>query len=381
MTVAPFLLLAAVTAAWVILPLIPALRELFLPTDAEPLNAVGHDAGDLTIFADGFREYLSRQLPAAALLASPAEAAQPSDAQALVPAGERQRALVGTLGDGTPFVQLADDAAALDEVAHRDGVIPRVVIAARPLALPGGETFLLELLARETLRGGSGAVYRAVLGERDISLGERSEVLRWIHAAGDLRVGGGSALHGRASATGRLLLHPGVTFRRVRAARVVAVDATGGIDGAIEDPPIHPPLVSGTVKLPAGARREPGYTRIAGDLLVPSGGAIVGSLVVHGRLTVGDGARIGGSVKTHGDCTLGDDVVIDGSVVSRGSVVTGARCHVSGSIAAERDVVIGIGCWVGGPKAPASVVAESMVLSAGAQVFGAISARKGGRTR
>lgn len=383
MTVAPFLLLLAATAGWILLPLLPAIRELVAPTDAEPLNAVGHDAGDLTVFADGFRDYLLRQLPPAALLAPAAAGgsagfAASGSEEAGAPAAP-PRALVGALGDGTPFVQLADDAAALREVEHHDGTIPRVVIAARALTLPGGETFLLELLARDTFHGGAGAVYRAVLGEHDVSLGERSEVLRWVHAAGDLRVGSGSALHGRASAVGRLLLGPGVTFRRVRASRVVAGDAGGNDDPVLQDPPTLPPVISGTVKLPAGAKRERGYTRIAGDFTVPPGGVLVGSLVVMGRLTVGDGARIGGSVKTHADCVLGADVVVDGAIVSRGLVSTGARCHVRGSVAAERDVSIGAGSWIGGAKSPASVSAESVVLAAGAQVFGAISARKGAR--
>lgn len=369
MSAVPFLLLLAATAGWILLPLLPAIRELVAPTDAEPLNAVGHDAGDLTVFADGFRDYLSRQLPPSAL---PASAAAGEEAIA-----SPAQALVGVLGDGTPFVQLADDATALREAALEDGSVPWVVIASRPLALPGGETFLLELLARDTFRGGAGAVYRAVLGEHDVSLGERSEVLRWVHAAGDLHVGAGTALHGRASAVGRLVLGPGVTFRRVRAARVAAGDAGG--DGALPDPPTLPPVIAGTVKLPAGAKRERGYTRIAGDFTIPPGGALAGSLVVMGCLTVGDGARIGGGVKVHGDCTLGAEVVVDGSIVSRGAVALGAHCHVRGSVAAERDVTIGNGSWVGDPKSPASVSAETVVLASGAQVFGAISARRGAR--
>lgn len=390
MTVAPFLLLLAATAGWILLPLLPAIRELVAPTDAEPLNAVGHDAGDLTVFADGFRDYLLRQLPPSALQSPSALLAAPaaeSGAAGVTAGGGEEaglptatpHALIGTLGDGTPFVQLADDATALREVEHTDGTIPRVVIAARALALPGGETFLLELLAREAFQGGAGAVYRAVLGEHDVSLGERSEVLRWAHAAGDLRVGRGSMLHGRASAVGRLLLGPGVTFRRVRATRVVAGDVGENDAPPLHDPPTLPPVISGTVKLPAGAKRERGYTRIAGDFTVPPGGVLVGSLVVMGRLTVGDGARIGGSVKTHADCVLGADVVVDGTIVSRGLVSTGAHCHVRGSVVAERDASIGAGSWVGEAKHPASVSAESVVLAAGAQVFGAVSARKGAR--
>lgn len=377
MSALPFILLVAATLAWVLIPFVPAIRELARPTDAEPLDAVGHDAGDLTIFAYGFRDYLSRQLPLSATLAPPAPPAlQPSE-EGGVP--RAVGALIGNLGDGTPFMQLAGDAAALRDVEAEDGTIPCVVIAGAALALPGGETFLLELLARDAFQGGVGAVYRAVLGERDVSLGERSEVLRWVHAEGDLRVGGGSALDGRASAVGELVMGPGVTFRRVRAARVVA-GGTHGSGGDIRSlPPTLPAVVTGTVKLPPGSRRERGHTRIMGDFAIPSGGALVGALVVMGHLTVGEGARIGGSVKVHGDCTLGADVVVDGAIVSRGSVTTGSQCHVRGSIAAERGVTVGGGSWIGGPETPASVSAEDVVLMGGTQVFGAVTARQGGR--
>lgn len=375
MSVVPFLLLLAATAAWILLPVIPALRELLHPTDAEPLNAVGHDAGDLTVFADGFRDYLARQLPreggAAASISSGA-----GMTVATTSSGPS-----GTLGDGTPYVQLTGDALALREVALADGAVPRLVIADGPLTLPGRETFLLEFLARGPLHGGPEAIYRALLGEGDVSLGDRSEVLRWVHAAGDLALGHGCIVHGRASALGHMLLAPGVTFTRIRAARIAAVSHQHEAAGAdtLSDPPVLPPVISGTVKLPAGATRERGYTRITGDYTVPAGGTLTGALVVLGRLVVGDGARIGGSVKVHGECVLGDDVVIDGTVVSRRGIATGARCAIRGSLAAERDATVGAGSWIGGPNLPASVAAERVVLHAGVQVFGAVSARRGGR--
>lgn len=363
MNLLPFLALLTVTAAWTMLPLLPALGELLRPTDAEPLDAVGQDAGDLTVFADGFREYLGQQL------AAPSSPAPDGGAGALVAADR-----TGTLADGTPFVQLAD-AAALATVARDDGAIPSLVITTAPLTLAGGEAFLLECHARETLRGGADAVYRALLGERDLWLGARSKVLRWVHAVGELRVDRGSLLYGRASALGTLVMAPNVVFQRVRAARVVAGDVHRDLPA---DPPQRPPLIQGTVRLPAGARRERGYTRIAGDLELPSGGTLVGSVVVTGRLIVGEGGRIGGNVKVHGDCHLHDDVVIDGALVSRRSVRLGHRCHVRGPVVAERAAEIGAGSSVGDAAHPASVSADVVELRPGAQVFGAVTARQRG---
>jgi cytoskeletal protein CcmA (bactofilin family) len=364
--VLPFLLVLTVAGAWILLPVWPALRELWRPSDAEPLDAVGQDAGDLTVFADGFRDYMTRALPATA----PGEAPVPT----------------GALADGTPFVQLADDAAPLSAARRADGAVPCVVITTTPFALPGGTTFLLECHARDALRGGEGNIYRALLGEGDVTLGAGSVVLRWVHAVGDLRLGPECVVYGRASSGRHLMLAPGVSFRRVRAERVAAwrFDENGdaldtSLAARLGEPPQLPPVVSATAKLPATARRERGFTRVAGDLTVPPGGALVGALVVEGRLTVGDGARIGGHVKVHGECILGDDAIIDGAVVSRQSIVMGARAHARGPLVAERDVTLGEHASVGSPRTPSSVAGDVVLLHHGAQVFGAVTARLEGR--
>ena len=354
MNAAFFALLLAATALWIILPLVPAIGEVLRPTDAAPLNAVGSDSGDLTVFADGFRDYLARQLPLALLDRPHAE-------------------YTGRLSDGTPFLQVGERSAFLREAAN-EGTISSLVVTTTPTTLPGGEVFLLDLLARETMHGGADAVYRAVLAEMDLSLGERSSVLRWVHAAGNLSIGRASVLFGRASALGDVRLHQGVTFRRVRAARVIAGAAQPGA------PRMLPSVVQGTVKFPAGTTRERTYTRITGDFTVPSGGAVLGSLVVTGTLTVERGARIGGSVKTHRDCVLEGDVVIDGSLVSRRDVTTGDGCAIGGSLVAERAATLGAGTTVGTPTSQASVAAERITLHDGVQVFGAVTAVVEART-
>ena len=348
MSTAWFFLVLALTVAWVLLPLIPAIRELLWPTDAVPLNAVGHDAGALTVFAEGFREYLQRALPAGAASSG---------------AGP------GALSDGTAYMQLADSDEPLQSVARSDGVIPCLVMATAPLRTRGGETFLLEVLARRSWEGGPDAVYRALLAEQGATLGERSTVLRWLHVEGDLVVGRESVLDGRASATGVMFLESGVSFRRVGAARIVAGRTPAPL------PAVQTPVLNGTTKFPARARRERGFTRIDGDFTVPSGTTVFGSLVVSGRLTVEPHARVGGSLKSHGDCSIGDDCVVDGSVISRGSVEIGRNCSIGGSVVAENNASLGENSSVGSPDSPASISAWSIDVQLGSQVFGAVTAR------
>lgn len=350
-----FALLLMLTVGWVLLPLIPAIRELLRPTDATPLTQVGQDAGDLAIFAQGFRRYLERELP--------------SDE-----AASTVQALSAQLRDGTPLLQLNGEAEMLRRVATPDGTIGRLVLTTHPIALTGGETFLYEVYARERFIGGPDAAYRALLTERDAELGARSRVLRWLHVEGDAVIGDGVSLEGRASSGGTMWLGTGVSFRRLRGGRVVV--------GREEPNEIRPltPVIANTLKLPRSARQLRGFVRVAGDLTIPAGATFAGNLVVYGNVTIGEGARVGGSIKSHGDCTVGGRAIIDGSVVSRGDLQLCEDSRVGMPAIAEGRATILAGAAIGRADCPSSLTAESVVLHTGAQIHGAVSARTGGLT-
>jgi hypothetical protein len=342
------------TVLWFLLPLLPALRELLRPTDAEPLTMVGQDAGELTVFAEGFRAYLRRELPD--LLSSGASAGG-SAAQ---------------LPDGTPVAHVTGRLDALPELTSAERVVSRLVVANGPVSLPGGETFLLELYARDEFIGGPGTVYRAILGERDVRLGAGSTILRWVHAEGNLSAADNSLLAGRATAGGTMRLGVGARFSRLRAQQIVTGDAE------VASPVIPPPLVTGTMKLPRTARQVRGFIRVDGDLTIPDDASVVGTLVVDGSLRAGARSRIAGSVKVHGECDIGDGALIEGSLVARQSAKLGSGAVVLGPVVAERAVSLGAGCVVGAPTRPASVAAEDVTCQGGVQVYGAISARSRG---
>jgi predicted acyltransferase (DUF342 family) len=348
-----FSALLIATVVWIAVPLIPAIRELLRPTDASPLTHVGQDAGDLAIFAEGFRRYLERELPPEA-------------------AGREGPAMTGQLRDGTPLLRLTSQADLLQRVATPDGTVGRLVMTTYPIALPGRETFLYEVYARERFIGGPDAVYRALLAERDAELGPRSRVLRWLHVEGDVVLGEGVDLEGRASSGGTIWLSPEVRFRRIRASRVVV---------GREDPPLPTamtPAVRSSMRLPRTARQLRGFIRVAGDLMVPAGATFVGTLVVYGDLMISDGARVAGSVKAHGNCTLAPRAVVDGSVVTRGDVRLGESSRVGAPVIAEGIAVVSSGAIIGRPDSPSSLTAEHITLHTGAQVFGAMSARVAG---
>jgi hypothetical protein len=348
---AAFALLLLGTACWILLPLIPAVRELWRPTDAMALTQVGHDAGDLSVFAEGFRSYLARET---------------------LPEGAGNGGTLGQLRDGTPLVELNGQPDLLQRVATPDGTIGRMVLTTGPIIFPGRETFLYEVYARHRFMGGPDAAYRALLAEQDAELGVRSHVVRWVHAEGDLVLGEGTELEGRASSSGTMWLGADVRFTRLRAVRVVA-----GRDER-PAPAVPPPAVTSSMRLPRSARRLRGFTRVEGDLTVPPDATLVGTFVVFGHVTLGHGARVAGSIKAHGNCEVGVRAVVDGALVACGSIRLGERARVCAPVIAEGDAIIGVDAVIGRPDSPSSLTAEHITLGLGAQVFGAVGARVGG---
>jgi cytoskeletal protein CcmA (bactofilin family) len=347
-----FLALLAVTLGWLLLPMIPALRELFRPTDVAPLTVVDRSSGDVAYFAKNFRRYLDRQM---------ADYAAPPETS------EQQK----TLPDGTAFVRVEHPAQAV-EPESEERVQRSLVVAERPITLSGGETFLMEVFARDAFNGGPNGVYRALYGSRKIWLGEGTRVLRWVHAADRLVVGAHSVLRGRVSSDLGVSLGGGVVFERI-GAPVIAV-------GLEHEPPPDPPALPKEFKLPAGTRRIGNHLRVLGNLDIPEGVRVASSLVVNGTLRIGMGTIVEGSVKAHRDVELADEAQVRGAVVARRRVMTGAAAWIEGPVIAEERIRLGRGAVVGAPYRPATVSAPEVEMAGGSTVYGQISAPRGGRT-
>ena len=330
MTSGPLVILLAITIAWFLLPLLPAIAEWLRPTDVTPLEVVGRDAGDIPLFARGFRDYLvTRVAP-----------------------------VTGAPGAAEPR-------------AGGDAGQDRVVILEGRLTLAGGETFLHEVCALGELEGGPGALYRAVLAERGLTLGERSRVLRWVHAAGRLEVGRATILQGRASSAIAVQLGRGVAFDRVGAPVIRT-------EGPPADRPAVAPGSAGRFSPPEGIRAIGDHLRVDGDLSITDLTTLESNVVVAGNLRLGAGAVIRGQVKVHGTATVERGARIDGSLVGRGELVIGAGAVIAGPVIAEGKVTLGPGCVIGDYAAPTTIAAPAVRLGPGVTIHGQVTTQQGG---
>ena len=339
-----WLLLFALTALVVLLPMLPAVAEWRWPSDVKPLSIDTRDALDPPFLARSFALRLTTALALGQTRLGRSQIAEapPRDGWPLY-AGERRAA------------------------ASR-----RVWYAVGDAELPPKISFLAEVAAHGTLRTAAGGLHRALWAGRQLKLAPRSCVLRWAHGA-QVDVGPGCRLTGRVSADDWITVRSDATFTLLHAPTVRFMPARSE------------PVASATgvfpLGLPDAVTWDAAAARGTCDELLDVGAhrAWRGDLVCRADLLLGTGCNAHGSLKAHGDIMAGAGSIISGSVVAEGSITLGAGCAVRGSVISETAIVLGIGCVVGAPGHPATVAAPSIAVAPGVVVHGTLWAGESGR--
>jgi hypothetical protein len=335
------------------LPLLPAIAELRLKRDAQPLDVIQQYGGDIRHFAHGFRRVA---------------VALQSELRDCVASGTTA---TGKLPDGDEYALLGGaDESFFVPATRRDSTWRSVVAAGADLVLPDSLTFAKEIYAAGDLTGGEGSTFRAILGEKDIHLLRGSKVTRWAHAARLFRAEHDCDLFGRISSDYEIQLQSGCVFQRVGAPIIIA----GFSDTGASQSPSQP-----VNAVPDATPPPTGRTLYDGDFQICAGEIVAGSIVTRGKLHIGAGAHVLGSVKSNGQLTVDPGVSVDGSLLSATTTHVGANCRIGGPVLAEHGVVIESGTHCGSAHNPTTVAAPTIELEEGVIVFGSLWARNEGR--
>jgi hypothetical protein len=334
------------------LPLLPALVELCRKTDALPLSVVQQNAGEIRHFANSFRTYIQGLDPVL---------------QRCLDSGTTA---TGKLADGEEYVVLGRAGQShVPLFEKRDPVRPVLIMAGVDLVVPAEATFSKDIYARGQFEGGKKSSYRAVLGERNVQLGEASRVLRWVHAVGEFTADLGCKLYGRTSSDLLIRLHSDCSFLRMNAPLIETGPAASNPEAA--------PQESSTPSS-AGSRTFQRFLH-DGDFEVHAGEVVNRNLVIRGKLLIHSGARVCGSVKSVDDLVIEDGVSVEGSLISARKMRIGPRCSIHGPVIAERELAIAGGTRCGTRQYPTTVSAPCIELEEGVVVFGTVWARESGR--
>jgi cytoskeletal protein CcmA (bactofilin family) len=354
------LLFFLITAAVLLLPLVPGMREIRSRRDTQALTVSAESRVDVRHFADGFRRVVDIQLK---------ELLQQCEQLSATVGGE----LVG----GEPYVLLSGAAPFEPRPQeHASGRCERIVASAGDLRVPEGMDFAREVYAGGSLHGGPGCRYRAVLTEYDLRLAAGSTSLRWVHAGGVLHVEPGCALYGRVSADISILVEGPCRFERMRAPVIELRERSyqeGWRDGRV-------PLTEvDAATLPCFSNLSAGRALVEGDVEIPPDSVVAFDLVAWGSVRIGQGTHVRGSIKAHRDLVLESGCRVDGSVISQRSIVIADGCYVHGPLLSESRVTIGTRGQFGRAIQPTTVRAPRIEVRLDTVVHGTLWASDVGK--
>jgi len=366
--------LILITVCLFILPLLPALLELFHPTDMAPLKVVQAYDNNPMYFAEGFQNYIHTHL--------------------IQPDGGRTVKRADTLADGTSYQRLEEN-----EQVDFGGKqhTHKLLFSHYSLTLPGEKIFEAEVFSGLRLVTGAGSHFRALMANESLAIGDNSTVWRWAHSDGDVTVGRNAALNGRVTSRKTLTLGIGCRFERLHAAKIVC--GTENIE------PEFMPQMERTVlaELPDVKTLAGRRSLLEGDLDFPAGHEFDGDIVAGSTALIGDNAYIKGNIKSNAlndlthylhstgamtdktkgsaRCELGNHVRIDGAVISTHDLIIGQYCRILGPVIAENLLVIRTGTIIGSPLHPSTVTAPEIIIESGCIIYGSLFATKQGMVR
>ncbi len=351
------LLFASIVAGLLVLPFLPALREVRRARDVQPLAVSADGRVFADYFAQRFRAFVEEQF------AGPLTEARRSR-QILHGRSDAQNTFVA-LPPGTPL-------AAKWTSAHPTPV----VLSGGDLPIDSGVHLDREVYVDGPVSLGQGVHLRALLAEGSADAGDGLVVQRWLHAAGNLQIGRGARLYGRISSDGEIHLGTGSCFLRLAGRRVVL-----GTIGETPAPFLHESAVPvDPSSWPGFVGDEGGRVLVHGDLELPAAAAIDRDLVVRGRLRLGPGCRIDGSLKARSIEIVGQGR-IEGALVAREDIVVGAGTRVRGPVIAEGDLVLGADTEIGDRDRRATVRARRARIAGGVVVHGSLWIEEKGEIR
>ncbi|HET9030687.1 MAG TPA: hypothetical protein VFN49_10960 [Candidatus Aquilonibacter sp.] len=333
------ILVYALYAFAVIVPLLPGLLELRTGSDDDPLRIDSSYARDPRFLGKSMREKMAPIL-------------NQTKGEARVPFLNRKNEyarVVNALDGG-------------DRTAFEDVVLSRGTLCV------GNESELLDIYARGNVRVGSGSRLRTLAGDADADLGPGTQVVRWIDVNGNCSIGNGSDLGQSVSATGRVVLGDNVRFNRVFGRPVVSVTGQRAEVRALGIGPMFTTSMAVDRLLVKTVFVEPDETY---DV----------DIIASSDVEVGPGACVMGSIKSRGRVLIGEGATVIGNIIARGTVTLKADATCFGHIFGEGDVMLEEGALVGERHAPKTLHASrTAVISPGACVFGWVIAERGGRT-
>jgi len=323
-----------------LLPFLPGIRELVQPQDSSPLHINMNYSKDPRYFGKSFRSILDKRLATVDLQ---------SDMQT-VKLSKKEAVLFSA------NLTVPEDSRINYVLYVTDNFVSR-------------ERCIFE---KEIYTGGKATVgdeceIRALAADARVSLGNKTNVIRWVDSEEDITTGDECDLGWSISCQKKLRIGSGSKFRRLFGMPVLTCkqDGDGYLPGHYTD------------------IQDIGDTAFKTDsewLIVPPSTKLNKVIIATQNLLIKYGCILKGDIKTYGNLIVEEGVRITGNVFAEKDVAIAAGTRILGNIFSQGTITIASQTKIGRSGMIKSAVSrKEIVLGRGVSIFGYVLAGKKGR--
>ncbi len=339
-----------------LLALLPALVELFKPSDVSALHVPRDHDNHAARFASSYRERLQ------SIFGAPlGQALRMPHALEAARAGGMQLWLQPAQGAGLSLPPSLDAWNA-------------PLAFAGDLCLPDGFHVAHEIYASGDLLLGAHGAARALLADGVVRLGVGSRVARWVHGR-QVHLGASSGVDARVSADLCIELAVGAVFVRANAPTIGSPPSATSVRG------LRANLIANAmhefIGVP-GAQFDASLRRwiVFRSLDLPAATRVQGDLIVHGDVWLQAGCQVEGSLKAHGRLKIDEGCTITGACIGMRGIDIMWQCRIGGPLIGETELKIGPNAVIGELAKPTSVNAGRILLRPTSCVHGTVWAKQ-----
>ncbi len=250
--------------------------------------------------------------------------------------------------------------------------VDKLVIAKKDLTVPSNCKFRKEIYGAENIEINGDGILRAAYSDKNMVVGSRTTVRRWIDANGTLAVYDDCNLGTSVTSKERISIGKGCTFHRAFAPQICFGQYPGALGTSVDK--------SGKKYYPVRERVE--NFKNAKYISKENGdddGIIHSSVVTWRNLSITENIIVRGDIRTQKGIRLCEGAVVCGNIFAEKDVMLDKNTCVMGSIFTQGDVYMKEGATVGKKGAISSLIARGKIeIESGCFIYGDISSEKGG---
>lgn len=229
-----------------------------------------------------------------------------------------------------------------------------VLIVSNDMKTASGSTFKQPVYVKGKASIGENCSFDILMAENEVTVGRNLTLEKWMSSNANIKIGQSATLGKRVACDGILQIGKGCRFRNLYAMPVSTYD----VDFNLEV------MKPAAVEFPDG--QMPNMTEVSdsnwyvakGFMTIPPYSMVNNSMIVKSDLVLRQGVVVNGNIKVYGKVTMEKDVRIYGELICNGDIEVGEFSYIRENLFTQSQITIKNGVRIGLPGQNKSIIGK-----------------------